>query len=316
MLLNEFDLSKLQPGKHDLRFSASQLLDGTQLILRVGVIKGENDGPVISIIAAQHGNEWNGTYVCHQLFNRLDHKNIYGTLILIPTANPIAFHQAQRISMIDNIDMNRVWGIKHRRKPTEHLAETIFQALILKSHFVVDVHTGGPGEYALCVAVLQNKWADLAASLNLTCTMVHEADGVISSAKGSTSLAHACNRLDIPCLLIELGHGRNVDLALCKRFIKSLQNFFVKAGMLKGSLIAHKTKIYTSKVTVASDVSGFLEITCGLEDEVKKGEIVAKVTTLFSEKVSEIKTPMSGIVIYKRRLSLASPGDTLVHVAF
>lgn len=316
MLLDEFDLSKLPPGRHDLSFSASQLLDGTQLILRVGVIKGINDGPTISIIAAQHGNEWNGTYVCHELFNKLDPEKINGSLVVIPTANPIAFHQAQRVSMMDNIDMNRVWGISHRRKPTEHLAERIFQSFIIKSHFVIDVHCGGPGEYALCVAVLQDKWADLAASLNLTCTMVHEADGVISAAKGSTSLAHACNKLNIPCLLIELGHGRNVDISLCKRFIKSLHNFFVMTGMLNGSLVAQKTKIYTSKVTVACEISGFLDITSDLEDEVKQGQVVARVTPLFSEKVKEIIAPMSGIVIYKRRLSLASPGDTIVHIAF
>lgn len=316
MLLNEFELSTLEPGKHDLSFIASQLLDGTQLILRVGIIKGINDGPLISVIAAQHGNEWNGTYVCHQLFNNLNPETVSGTLVVIPTANPIAFHQAQRVSMIDNIDMNRTWGISHRRKPTEHLAERIFQAFIQKSDFVVDLHSGGPGEYTLCAAVLQSKWTHLVASLNLTCTMVHEANGGISSAKGNTSLAHACNKLNIPCLLIEMGHGRNVDVPVCNRFVKSLNNFLIKVEMLKGSLVVQKTKIYTSKVTVAGAVSGFLEIVCELEDEVTEGQVVARLTPLFSSSVQDVVSPMNGIVIYKRRLSLASPGDTIVHIAF
>lgn len=315
MNLNKFKLEEFEPGKYDLRFTAAELLDGTQLILRVGVIKGTSKGPVISFLAAQHGNEWNGTYICHKLFNDFDFKIIRGSVILIPTANPIAFHQGQRVSMMDNIDMNRAWGLSHRRKPTEHLAQGIYESFIKKSNYVLDIHSGGPGEYAPCVVVLQRKWAELASSLDLACTMVHEADGNISSAKGSTSMAHACNKLDIPCLLIELGHGRSINKTICDALIAHLNNFFIKAGLLEGSAKANKLKILTNKTAVISQHSGFLDISCDLEEDIKKKQIIAEITPLFSENKVNIKSPIDGLVIYKRRLTLVSQGDTIVHVA-
>lgn len=316
MNLEKFKLEEFKPGKYDLRFTAAELLDGTQLILRVGVVKGADDnGPVISVIAAQHGNEWNGTYICHKVYNSLDFKKIKGSVVLIPTANPIAFHQAQRVSMMDNIDMNRAWGLSHRRKPTEHLAQRIYESFITKSDYVLDIHSGGPGEYAPCVAVLQHKWAELASSLDLACTMVHEAEGNISSAKGSTSMAHACNKLDIPCLLLELGHGRSIDKKICDESISRLDNFFVKIGLIEGAFRASASKIFTNKTAVISQHSGFLDIHCNLEERIKKEQIIAEITPLFSENKIKIISPVDGIAIYKRRLSLVSQGDTIIHVA-
>lgn len=316
MNLKEFRLDELEPGKYDLRFIAAELLDGTQLILRTGIVKGAADGPVICIIAAQHGNEWNGTYICHQIYNDFDFKKTKGSIILMPTANPIAFHQAQRVSMTDNIDMNRVWGLSHRRKPTEHLAQGIYESFIKKSNYVLDLHSGGPGEYLPCVAVLQHKWANLAASLDLACTMVHEADGKISSAKGSTSLAHACDKLDIPCLLIELGHGRSIDKSISKKLVSRLNNFFIKTGLLDGKLKTARPAIYTGKLAITSELSGFLEVACNLEDRIVKEQVIADITPLFSEKKINATSPAGGIVIYKRRLGLVSQGDTIIHVAF
>lgn len=317
MNLKDFSLADVNTGKHDFTLTVSELMDGTKLVLRVGVIKGAAEGPTLTVVAAQHGNEWNGTYICHKIFRSVDYKDLKGTLVLLPTANPIAFHQGTRVNIMDHIDMNRAWGLTHRRKPTEHLAEKIFRVFIAGSDYVVDLHSGGPGEYLPCVASINREWEDLLLAFNLDCSMMHKAHGKISSAKGSVSLAHACMKNDIPCFLVEIGHGRSIDRKACGKFVDGFINFSRKVGSLSGkSTINPNSTIYNNKATVAAEKSGFLNAGVRLGATLEKDDLIACVTPLFSDDVVEFRAPTAGLLIYLRKSELVSEGDSIAHLAF
>src|SRR5690606_3867982 len=68
---------------------------------------GEEDGPTIGISASIHGNENTGSQAILDLFRVLKEMPIKGRILLLPVANPSAFAVNERYSTIDKVDLNR-----------------------------------------------------------------------------------------------------------------------------------------------------------------------------------------------------------------
>ena len=107
--LDKYDVADLPQGKSLVRASFLKLRDGSDLSIPIASIRGERSGPQACLVAAQHGDEWNGTHLCNELFEKIDPKDVSGSIIFIPIANPPAFVEKNRVGRLDNVDMNRVY---------------------------------------------------------------------------------------------------------------------------------------------------------------------------------------------------------------
>ena len=83
--------------------------DGTSLQSAVHVLVGAQEGPVLYVQAAIHGDEVNGVEVLRRLVTELDPTSLRGVLIVVPIANGPGFIQHRRRNFLDEEDMNRVW---------------------------------------------------------------------------------------------------------------------------------------------------------------------------------------------------------------
>jgi predicted deacylase len=106
-------LSELDPGQVPAgtiqKYWLPMITDGVGAPVRVPVLiaRGKNEGPVLGLTAAIHGNELNGIPVIQRLFAALDASELSGTVIGVPVMNIPGLMLEQR-KFNDGVDLNRI----------------------------------------------------------------------------------------------------------------------------------------------------------------------------------------------------------------
>lgn len=303
--ISDFNLTELREGK--FRVETFRLTDGSMLTLPCGILSNSNDSnspPITCIVGGQHGNEWNGIYISQKIFKEMKNKEIRGTLIVLPILNPLAFNQKSRVSNIDNIDLNRTYLSNSYRKPTEILGKLLFENIFSKMDYIVDIHTGGPGEYFPHVAV-QSRERVISASLIFP--------NIIKTSGQNGSLVSSSEKRNINSYLIEIGKGRDINYEYTNKAIKGLKNFFKGINLYKGKINRNKEEIFENKEKISSPISGFLETNLDLGDYVDKNEKIGEIERVLGESV-EVKSPVSGKIMYLRKEKAVSEGESIAYV--
>jgi len=305
--LDELDLSINKKQKSLFRLDLFDLIDGSNISLPVAVI-GKGKGSQVTIVAAQHGNEWNGSFACHLLYQLLDPAKMKGKVVMLPIANPPAFTQRARVSNLDYIDMNRTFGFVKKRKPTEHLAKIIFEKFCLTADYVLDLHSGGPGEYIPIVEVIDYENIELAKSLNLKNILIRKKD--------SGSLVPNCEKLVVKAFSIEAGRALKLNYDYAESLAKGIINFLKTLGVIDESpATIEEQNVYTGKIILPSEKSGFFKSKVKLLDKVEKGQPICTVWPFFESEPQEIVSPVKGTIIYLRSDEVISQGDSICHIA-
>ncbi len=304
--INRINLNKTTKQKDFYNLELFNLVDSSQISLPVAIV-GKGKGKIVTVIAAQHGNEWSGSYVCHKLYERLDASKMNGKVVIIPIANPPAFLQRSRVSSLDHIDMNRTYGFVKKRKPTEHIASVIFENFCLKSDYVFDLHSGGPGKYFPLVESLGRDGLALAKSLNLGHIFIRKKD--------TSSLVPNCEKHGVKAFSVEAGTALKIDYNYASKMVDGLINFLKEIDILEDDAqTVQKQSIYNSKVIVPAEVSGFFKSNVGLGEKVKKKQRICSITPFFKTRAKNIISPTDGRLIYLRSEEVISEGDSVAHI--
>ncbi|MCV5648155.1 succinylglutamate desuccinylase/aspartoacylase family protein, partial [Escherichia coli] len=76
---------QIQPGQRlEIEFEAAKLYTHSPLSIPVEIIHGKQEGPVLMVNAAIHGDELNGVEIVRQIINQLDPQKLKGTVIAVP----------------------------------------------------------------------------------------------------------------------------------------------------------------------------------------------------------------------------------------
>lgn len=285
-----------------------QLRDGSFLTLPAAVISDGRDGPWLVLVSGQHGNEWNGPWILHRLIHVLDPEQIRGTAVILPIANPMAFNEGRRASLVDSIDLNRTYGGRAPRKPTEHLGAILWDSVFSRADYLIDLHSGGPGEYLPFASAVNGNELTLARALNLP--YIHT-----PRTTKSGFLVDTCQQSGIHAILIEVGGGRSLDTQYHATVLDGLTNFMRTVGMLEGEpVLGPRPYVFDRKDIVPAPCAGFFHPAVELGQRVEEGQPLGAITALLSEESVEVPSPRAGIVLYLRREPVAGEQDSLAHI--
>lgn len=305
--LDSIDLSSAQKEKRFFRLELFSLADGSTISLPAAIV-GNGQGKITTVIAGQHGNEWNGPYAAHLLYQLLNPDNIVGKVLVVPIANTPAFLQKQRVSSLDNIDMNRTYAFVKKRKPTEHLAKILFESFCMNSDYVIDLHSGGPGEYTPITEVLNAEDIKLAQSLNQ--------GRVIIRKKDSNSLVPNCYKAGIKAFSIEAGKALKLNYEYASGIANGIVNFLKTVGIVKEEPVTDFNQpVYRGKVTLPAEISGFFKSSIMLGQKVSEGQELCTIWPFFQPKPVKVLSPVGGTIIYLRAEEVVSEGDSIAHIA-
>ena len=126
--------------RKQVRLEAGESFSGVSVRLPVMVCRGKEDGPVVGITAAVHGDEINGTGAVRRIVQESPFELKRGSLILVPVVNIMGFERYSRYTP-DRRDLNRMFPGSSKGSVTSRLASLIFDEVVNRCDYLIDLHT-------------------------------------------------------------------------------------------------------------------------------------------------------------------------------
>lgn len=290
----------------------AKLYDFTGMHVPVEVIRGQEDGPVLFVSAAIHGDEINGVEIIKRLLNHKAMKQIRGTLITVPIVNVFGFNTKSRY-LPDRRDLNRCFPGNAVGSLGSQLAYTFMQEIVCKSTHGIDLHTG---------AIHRRNLAQLRGDMEDPETRflaeAFRVPVIINSATRDGSLRESARAAGVKILLYEGGEALRFNETEIRLGLEGIMGVMRAIGMLpvqEGGK-KHPPCFYArSSHWVRAPHSGTLISRRHLGDAVEKDEILGVVSDPFGEHHFELRAAHTGIIIGQTMLPLVNDGDACFHIA-
>jgi uncharacterized protein len=320
----DFDEEGKQVGWLRLPHSVTRSAYGTIAIPITLISNGK--GPKILLTAGNHGDEYEGQIVLTRLIKNLHPTGIKGQLFILPALNLPAVVAGERVSPLDNGNLNRSFPGNPYGNPTEMIADYIENHLLSRVDVVFDFHCGGASldyrphasAHISINAEPEHKFKNIEAAkaLGLKHVMIFERAPEIGK------LPDAAMRKGVISLGGEFGGTGSIKreyVTLAEKAVKNTLAFFEMKGNLDvdSSFSPQILAPANSNDLVYATEMGVFEPATELGDFVNSGDLCGRI--LFPENPSrkeiELYFSNGGYVVCKRHLARVEPGDCVAHLA-
>src|SRR5258706_8893210 len=113
----------------------------------VTIFNGREDGPVLALVAGNHGYEYPPILALQMLRPKMNPKKLAGAVIMVHVANmPSFLGRTVYFSPVDGKNLNRVYPGKKDGTVSERIAYTITTEVIARCDYLLDLHCGDGNE--------------------------------------------------------------------------------------------------------------------------------------------------------------------------
>jgi predicted deacylase len=292
-----------------LKVSESYLSGAIQI--PVTVIRGTKPGPTAFVTGAVHGDEINGADIVRRLIFDVSHENLCGTLIAIPVVNIPGFI-AQSRYLPYHRDLNRFFPGKRRGNNAERVAYRIFNEVIRKCDFGIDLHTAADGRMNL-----PHVRGDMSHPRVRKLARAFGATVLIDQPGLKGSLRKEATDAGVPTILFEAGETRRFSRKVSVVGLRGVLNVLHAMGMWSETAEEKPPfqVIVKSSEWLRAEKGGILDLAVGPGDLVYQGDRVGAILNPFGRTVTQIPAPVTGIVIGVTTAPLTIPGTAVLHIA-
>ena len=287
--------------------------------LKTVTIEGAAEGPHILILGGVHGDEFESMGAIRRLRTSIDPAGLRGRVTLVPVVNEGAFLRGERTAE-DGLDLARTCPGRPDGSITERVAHAV-STLIRESDYLIDLHSGGNiMHFYPTVGYTLHPDADIldvqrrmAEVFNLPIIW-----GTTSRLDGRTlSVARDAR---IPAIYAEYMGGGICDPAGVDAYADGCLNVMADLGMIDRPQPASRTEHVVEddrdqsghiQVNYQSPMNGYFEPHVTLMQSVVPGDILGTVTDPLGDRVEEIASVQSGIVLCLRVFNRVLKEDSL-----
>ncbi len=281
-------------------------------------------GPTILLTAGNHGDEYEGQAILHDLIRHLAPERIAGRLIVLPALNLPAVMAAARVSPLDGGNLNRAFPGDSDGSPTSAIAHYVSSVLLPMAQGAVDLHSGGTStRYVSSVylhgggdAGLRKRKLDGAKAFGAPYTICAMA------TSDSRSLSAECDRQGVTMVSTELGGAASIDPSVLAIGRNGLMRLLVHFGVLPEAppqAHFHATRLIAPvgpQSSLMTPIDGVFEPRLELGARVNAGEMAAIIYPVgeIERAAVELRVPHDGVMVRRAR-SLVARGDHLYRFA-
>ena len=272
----------------------------------ITTIRGAHPGPVVALIAGNHGYEYPPILALQNLRSLIDPASLAGTVILVHVANmPSFLGRTVYFSPIDGKNLNRVYPGRQDGTVSERIALAITTEVIEKSDYVLDLHCGDANEwlrpYVYQTVTGHPAMDDAIAGLALAFGIDH----ILVDRGRPTDPARSlyCSTTAItrgkPALTVESGYMGTSDPESVRQIISGIHGVLLHLKMIESgpAPLTHPVYLDPSQV-VLSPETGILYAQVERDRTVSKGTLLAYITDFFGNSIARVVSPMDGLVLY------------------
>jgi predicted deacylase len=272
----------------------------------VSVFHGSEPGPVVALIAGNHGYEYAPILALTRLVSRLDPKALRGTVVLVHVAAMPSF-QARTVyrSPIDGKNLNRVYPGRADGTSSERIAYFLTEEVIEKADVVLDLHCGD-GNEALRPFVympvtgdeaLDGRIQELALAFGIDHIVVDRSR--VTDRESSIYCDQTAIKRGIPAITAESGQLGRTDEASVARIVDGVLSVLRHYRMIEGSPAPVPRPVFLEPAEVlVSPASGILFPKVDPGNSVEKGALLAVVTDFFGKELARVSAPFAGVLLY------------------
>jgi predicted deacylase len=308
---DDLKISSLKKGEvHRFQILLSDNSLGVAWRLPIVIIRGLGKGPVMGITAALHGNELNGISTIFKLIEEVNPMHLNGTLVLVPICNVPGYLMNQR-RFSDGVDLNRIMPGKPEGLTSSIYAYNLVNKIVKKFDYLLDLHTASHGR----VNSLYIR-ADLENEETRTLAFLQNPQIIVQKYDEAGTLRAWANDNGIPAITIEIGNPNAFQHSLIDETLEGIMNTLRHLKMIDGEVKDMVTDAYICDHSywIYSKRGGIIDVFPKLADEVKKGQLIAKVYDVFGQVKEEIYADCSGVVIGKNIRPNCDAGTRVLHL--
>ena len=272
--------------------------NGSDAVLYMHELVGEQDGPTVGISASIHGNENTGSQAIVDIFRAIKDLPLKGRVLLMPVANPYAFAVNHRYTPLDELNLNREFPGNPHGNYTQQLAYAINMEFLSKIDAHIDLHSGTDRPTVDYVYISTDEKLSRAFGSTVLYRPTMGKDGTVFS--GTTS-AITVDQRGIPAVTVELGGGIVDQTPYVKRTVDGVLNMLKHLGVIPGDVWQNPKQIVVNELKgIRPTHGGWLEPLCPANGElIKGGQLLGRVVSPYNfETIEEIPTPFeNGIMI-------------------
>ena len=283
----------------------------------VGTVTGDQDGPTLLVVAGVHGSEYVGIEATTRLFRWTDPEKLAGTLIAVPCLNVPAFYGiSMHINPRDGKNLGDSFPGDAEGTHTDRVAHMVFDSLVSRADFVLDVH-GGDLEEELVEYSQINSTGDtridaageaLARALDMP-MFLRSPSPDIAPSRGSLFAMAALQ--GTPGVLVEAGSHGLVDESVIAVQFKALRNALHHLGMLAGEPLVNNPRpleLYRF-LGVESPVEGFWYPFVQKGDVIRKGQAIGEMRDFFGSRLALLTSEEDAAILGVMTIPPRRKGD-------
>ena len=273
---------------------------GVEREIPIVVCRGAEDGPILWLNGAVHGDEPEGPFSIFLALEEIRPEALRGTVVAVPVLNVEAFAAGTRGNPLDLFayDLNRIYPGRADGYPTERVADAHWRAMQETCDLQIATHSGGEHSYLAHMIFA----SDNPASLELAGAMGPAWTLVFRSATGSGNSSSMVGGLGKGAITVELGgncrtltddfHAVARDLA--DGYLNVLRHY----RMIEGE--ARYAPVWRTgyQIALLAPASGMFVGARGLpfETPVGEGTVLGEIYDLYGDVVAEVRAPREGVV--------------------
>ena len=308
--IDEWFGKEIQAGEsRDVNLPISESYSGMTVKVQVHIRRAPEDGPVVFVTAALHGDELNGTGAVRHLIQDDNFNLTRGAVIFIPVLNLLAFDRHSRY-LPDRRDLNRSFPGSATGSLASRMASIIFNEIVPRCDYGIDLHTA---------SIRRTNYPNVRADLTLPkVRWLAESFGseiTIDSKGPQGSFRREACRAGCPTIIMEGGEVWKVEPSIVETAVRGVKNVFRKLEMLDGSIKkpAYQVVIKKSK-WIRAERGGFLHFHVKPGDIIEKGQPLVTNSTILGQEHNTFNAPFNAVVIGMTSLPAISPGEPICNL--
>jgi predicted deacylase len=234
---------------------------------------------------------------------------VKGAIIGVPVLNIAAYEVGERCTPFDGLNLNRCFPGKAQGYFTERLAHVYLNEVAKKADYLIDMHGGG-NIMALAPMAIYRDDKDPEVARKAKNLVLSTGIELVWKGSGGWSgpITQEAQKAGIPAITVEIaGEGRYREEVVA-RFMRMMDNVLKAHGIIEGSPSLPTLVRHFEGTFINSIKGGFYKQSAEIQQEVKKGQVIATISDYFGNVIEEIYAPYDGVICSKRTFGLIEPG--------
>jgi predicted deacylase len=316
-----------QASKRRHAIDLVELADGTRVSLPALFVNGATPGPRLYLGAAIHGDEVNGVAILGRVLSALDPARLTGSIVAVLVQNPLALHADHRLALSHYLkspldqapaDPWTCFPGNPEGSLAEKIAHILF-GLIRTCDAAIDCHTPTRGGRYVPISILPHPGLGDAFRRAEALAVAFGSGYIVKTDKGmyvrDGILCVEATRAGVPAFTFEIGEGGRLEPAMVDIGARCVWNALRHLQMVEGKPEPPARTVRVREfVGVRAARGGLLTNEVELGAPVRRGDVVARITSIYGEVLETITSPADGLFIRSTTLSTVAAGERVVTV--